>query len=106
MDFILALSALFRSCAQQRSFCELAREKVKAYMNFSSPEKIFKLNLWSQLGSLFNFSHLLSAEFYQCGLFEHKTCEKLSSKTRAFSGFYSCALGAVPELRSATQLFR
>ena len=65
MDFILSLSALFRSCAQQRSFCELAREKVKAYMNFSSPEKIFKLNLWAQLGSLFDFSHLLSHEFYQ-----------------------------------------
>src|SRR3989338_9633267 len=101
MDFILALSSLFRSCAQQRSFCELAREKVKAYMIFSSPEKIFKLNLWAQLGSLFNFRHLLSAEFYQGDLFEHRTFEKLSSKARALNGFYSCALGAFPELRSA-----
>ena len=47
--------------------CE--REKVKAYMNFSSPEKIFKLNLWAQLGSLFDFSHLLSHEFYQSQCF-------------------------------------
>src|SRR3989338_8614466 len=84
------------------AFASCEREKVKAYMNFSSPEKIFKLNLWAQLGSLFNFSHLLSVEFYQGDLFEYKTCEKLSSKTRALNGFYSCALYAFSELRSAT----
>ena len=98
----ISLSALFGVALSNVAFASCEREKVKAYMNFSSPEKIFKLNLWAQLGSQINFSHLLSHEFYQSKRFEQKTCEKLSSKTRALNGFYSCALGAFPELRSAT----
>ena len=58
-------------------------------MNFSGPENIFKLNLWPHLGSLFDFSHLLSDEFYQGRHFVNQTCEKVDfENARSSQRFY------------------
>ena len=65
-------------------------------MNFSGPEKNLKLNLWPHLGSLFDFSHLLSDEFYHSKQFENQTCEKVDFKKRAFfSKILFCAGGGI-----------
>ena len=65
-----------RSCAEQRSFCELATEKAKCYMNFSAPEKILILNLRPQLGQQFNFSQALCQKYYHSKRLDDQTCQK------------------------------
>src|SRR3989338_2458480 len=92
------------------AFASCEREKVKCYMNFLRPENIFLFNLWQDPGPTRDFSHLLSAEFYQGRHFVKQTCEKVDFEKRAvFSNILFCAGGGIgvalsnvafPELRT------
>src|SRR3989338_3904337 len=97
-DFILR-PRHFGVALSNVAFASCERKKVKCYMNFSAPENIFLFNLWPQLGSLFDFSHLLLPKFYHSKHFVNQTCEKVDLKNARLSqrfyfapaAFRSCA---------------
>src|SRR3989338_79264 len=105
-DFILR-PRHFGVALSNVAFASWQTQKVKCYMNFSGPEKFFKLNLWPHLRSSFDFSHLLSDKFYRSKHFVKQTWEKVDLKNaRPSQRFYfaPAAFRSCAEQRSFCEL--
>ena len=71
------------------AFSSCAAQKVKCYMNFSGPEKIFIFNLCAHSGSFLNFNRAMCRKFYHSNHLLHRTCQKVGLKNaRAFQRIF------------------